>query len=69
MSFGGYDDSSAWGPGADVGEDLVRDALRKDALLKWVYALAGPSRLSPSVLREIAAAQEDLKGPYIMFTV
>jgi hypothetical protein len=40
MSFGGYDDSPAWGAGVAAGEDIVKDALRKEELLKHVDAFA-----------------------------
>jgi hypothetical protein len=41
MSFAGYDDSSAWGPAPDAdGGDIVKDALRKEAVMKSVGLVA-----------------------------
>lgn len=40
MSFAGYDDPTAWGAPSDapVG-DIVKDAVRKELILKWVLFL------------------------------
>jgi hypothetical protein len=37
MSFAGYDESAAWGAGAEESSgDIVKDAIRKEAVIKYV---------------------------------
>jgi hypothetical protein len=39
MSFAGYDESAAWGAGAEESSgDIVKDAIRKEAVIKYVPA-------------------------------
>jgi hypothetical protein len=39
MSFAGYDESAAWGAGAEESSgDIVKDAIRKEAVIKCVPA-------------------------------
>lgn len=69
MSYSGYDAAPAWGSTEVHEEDIVKDALRKEQLLKYVYHQTtspsfGPDNILSFVCRDIAAAQDDLRGPY-----
>jgi hypothetical protein len=50
MSYSGFDEPTAWDPPAG---DLVKDALRKEQLLKWVNVLCTSTRLLLTTSTEI----------------
>lgn len=65
MSFSGLslDESPSWGVVSPPAGDLVKDALKKEQLLKYALAFPhAPSGLHTSSLRDIAAHQEDLRS-------
>jgi hypothetical protein len=69
MSFPGFDDPPAWGTPEEppTSGDIIKDALQKEKVLKWVvdgYCLSAWRFII--FQREIAAAQEDLRGLCIL---
>jgi len=67
MSFAGFDEPSAWAiPSEPQTGDIVTEALKKDKFLKYVYCTFLLSfHNSPARYRDIAAAQEDLRGTFM----
>lgn len=65
MSFSGYGaaDSPSWGVTSPPAGDLVRDALRKEQLIKCVHITPLRGSLLTVCDRDIAASQEDLRSP------
>jgi hypothetical protein len=60
MSFP-VDESVSWGLPQDSG-DIVKDALKKEQVIKFVRPLIPMCTLSDHLYRDILAAQEDLRG-------
>jgi hypothetical protein len=69
MSFSklSLDESPAWGVVSPPASDLVKDALRKEQLLKYAPGFFGSVipyfNFQPH--RDIAASQDDLRSPFV----
>jgi hypothetical protein len=63
MSFAFDDTSPAWGPSVDPinSGDIVKDAIRKEQVIKYVRP-ADRDSADIGFVRDIAAAQNDLQG-------
>ena len=60
----------AWGVVSPQEGDMgiVRDTLRKEQGIKWVYLCIATISVHAMFFREILASQEDLKGSFILET-
>jgi short coiled-coil protein len=66
MSFSGLSlEPPSWGVVSPPASDLVKDALRKEQLLKYVLRLVAVILTSSfNSHRDIAASQDDLRSPF-----